>query len=416
VAGDANTHLAAGTRLGRYEIEGTLGSTSLATVYRALNRDTGMRVALKRPVTPSDNTRWEIEARLLSELDHPGVARLVDHFEEPAGGYNLVMRLVDGTDLGRLLWDRGAPGLPVRDVLDWMRDACQAVQYLHDQQIIHGDVKPRNLVLGRERVVLVDFGLATRLADDTQAPRGGTPRFMAPEVFAGEPASPRSDVFGLAASAWNLITGSPPAYGEDRTLEGISGASPELERTLLAGLAFQPEARIESPAALAGALGLTIDHASGASLAASIAHDGFERRLLEAVVQAAAAAFEAAAASIALVERAEDRLVYLAAWGAGAHEVVGMHLPRGTGIAGAAADTGRAQVVPRCRADARFAAQVARGTGYVPYTMLVIPVRRDGAVIGVLSLLDRRDGEPYELDDLPRAEPFAELAAAAFRS
>jgi hypothetical protein len=294
-----------------------------------------------------------------------------------------------------------------------MGDACQALQYLHDQQIVHGDVKPRNLVRGRERVVLVDFGLATRLAGDTYSARGGTPRFMAPEVFAGEPASPRSDVFGIAASAWNLITGSPPAYGEDRTLEAIAEAPTELEQALRAGLAFKPEARIESAAAMAEAFGSPIDHASGASLAVSIPHGGIRRPLLEAVVRATAGAFDAAAASIALVDRAERRLAYVAAWGAGANGVVGMHLPSGMGIAGAAAETGKAQVVPRCRTDSRFAAQVARGTGYVPYTILVLPVRHDGAVIGVLSLLDRRDGEPYGPDDIPRAELFAELAAAA---
>lgn len=415
MAVDANVNAGGGTRLGRYEIEETLGSSQVATVYRAVDLDTGARVALKRPAGSTDSARWEIEARLLSELDHPGVARLVDHFEEPAGSYNIVMRLVDGTDLGHLLWDRGAPGLPVHDVLHWMRDACQALQYLHDQQIVHGDVKPRNLVRGRERVVLVDFGLATRIASDTHAARGGTPRFMAPEVFAGEPPSPRSDVFGIAASAWNLITGSPPAYGEDRTLEGVSEAPPALEQALLAGLAFKPEARIESATAMAEALGLPIDHASGASLAASIEHGGIRRGLLEAVVHAAAGAFEAAAASVALVDRAGHELIYVAAWGAGARDVAGMHLPSGTGIAGAAVDTDKAQVVPRCRTDPRFAAQVAKGTGYVPYTMLVLPVRHDGAVIGVLSLLDRRDGEPYGPDHLPRAEPFAELVAAALR-
>jgi eukaryotic-like serine/threonine-protein kinase len=413
VAVDANAHVGAGTRLGRYEIEETLGSTPLATVYRALDLDSGARVALKRASASADHARWEIEARLLSELDHPGVARLIHHFEEPAGTYNIVMRLVDGTDLGRLLWDRGTPGLPVPDVLRWIGDACEALQYLHNQQIVHGDVKPRNLVLGRERVVLVDFGLATRLARDSDSARGGTPRFMAPEVYGGEPASSRSDVFGIAASAWNLITGSPPAYGEDRTLEAIAEAPPELEQALRAGLAFKPEVRIESAAAMAEAIGSRCDHAPGASLAASIPHSGIKRPLLEAVVRTAAGAFEAAAASIALVDRAEPQLVYVAAWGAGASGIVGMRLPANTGIAGAAAGTGKAQVVPRCRTDARFAAAVAMGTGYVPYTILAVPVRRGGAVIAVLSLLDRRDGEPYGSDDIPGAELFAELAAAA---
>ena len=236
---------------------------------------------------------------------------------------------------------------------------------------------------------------------------------MAPEVFADEPVSPRSDVFSIAASAWDMITGSPPAYGEDRTLEGIPGATPELERVLRAGLAFRPEDRIESAAALANASGAQLGSSLGASLAASIDGDGRGRPLLEAVVHAAAGVFGAAAASIALADPARERLTYAAAWGAGAREVVGVEIARGQGIGGAALESGKAQIVPRCRTDSRFAAQVASSTGYVPHTMLVVPLRRDDEIIGVLSLLDRRGGDPFGPDDVPRAELFAEIASAA---
>jgi molybdopterin/thiamine biosynthesis adenylyltransferase len=409
----AATYLPRGARLGRYEIEDAVGTGALATVYRARDLENDARVALKRPLVPGDDARWEIEARLLAELTHPGLASLVDHFEEPAGIYNIVMRLVEGTDLARLRWDQGTPGLPVRDVLHWVGQVCEALQYLHDQQIMHGDVKPRNLVRGRDRVVLVDLGLATRLGSDTTTARGGTPRFMAPEVFAGDAVSPRSDVFGIAASAWDLITGSPPAYGEDRTLEAIPGATPELERVLRAGLAFKPEERIESAAALADASGAPMDTPLGGSLAVSVERAGLRRPLLEAVVQAAAGVFEAAAASIAVADPTGGHLTYVAAWGAGASDVVGLELARGEGIGGAAAESGKAQIVPRCRTDSRFAAQVASSTGYVPHTMLVLPLRRDGATVGVLSLLDRRDGDPFGPDDVPRAELFAEVAAAS---
>jgi hypothetical protein len=220
-------------------------------------------------------------------------------------------------------------------------------------------------------------------------------------------------VFGVAATAWTLITGNPPAYGEDRTLDGIADASPDVERALHAGLAFKPEDRIESAMALGDALGAPATATTGTSLSVSVEHDRINGPLLEAVVTAAAGLFEAAAASIAVVDRIERRLKYVAAWGAGAGEVVGLQLLGRTGIAGAAVESDKAQVVPRCRTDPRFAAQVARGTGYVPYTMLVLPLRRVGAVAGVLSLLDRRDGGPYGPDDIPRAELLADVAAAA---
>ncbi|MGA3360718.1 MAG: protein kinase [Solirubrobacteraceae bacterium] len=413
MATNATLPLHRGSRLGRYEIEDVLGTGASSTVYRARDTGDGTRVALKRPSAAGDPAHWEIEARLLSELSHPGLASLVDHFEEPTGVYNIVMRLVEGIDLARLRWDQGGQGLPVRDVMRWIGQACETVQYLHEQQIVHGDVKPRNLVVGGERVVLVDFGLATRMSGEGAVARGGTPGYIAPELFAGEAVSFRSDVFAIAASAWDLITGGPPAYGEDRTLEAIPDVTPELEKALHAGLAFRPEERIESPAALAEVSGMRTEMPTGASLAVSIEREGLKRPLLEAIVRAAAGVFEAAAASIALADPTGGHLTYVAAWGAGARNVVGLELTRGQGIAGAAAESGQAQIVARCRTDPRFALEVARSTAYVPHTMLVLPLRRDGTVAGVLSLLDRRGGDPFGVDDLPRAELFAAVAAAS---
>jgi hypothetical protein len=123
--------------------------------------------------------------------------------------------------------------------------------------------------------------------------------------------------------------------------------------------------------------------------------------------------FEAAASSIALADRDSGDLVYAAAWGAGATEVVGTRVARGVGVAGAVLASGDAQAVPHCRADPRFASSVATRTGYIPYTMLVVPLRRSGTTIGVLSVLDRRDGAPYEPTDIPRGELFADVAVAA---
>jgi GAF domain-containing protein len=123
--------------------------------------------------------------------------------------------------------------------------------------------------------------------------------------------------------------------------------------------------------------------------------------------------FEAAAASIALVDEATGELVYEAAWGAGASEVVGLRLPPGAGLAGAVVASGEGVAVPECRSDPRFASQVAAKTGYVPYTMLDTPLIRDGKTIGVLALLDRRDGGPYRHEDLARAALFADLAVVA---
>lgn len=105
-------------------------------------------------------------------------------------------------------------------------------------------------------------------------------------------------------------------------------------------------------------------------------------------------------------------VTYVAAWGAGADEIVGTRLTSGTGIAGAVTTSGEPQAVASCRSDPRFAAQLAEATGYVPYTMLVLPLQRGDRTTGLLSVLDRRDGNPYLPSDIPRGALFCDLAEA----
>jgi len=407
--------LRAGESLGRYRIDGIVGRSTTGTVYRARDPTRDCDVAIKRMRGFGDSTRCEIEARLLSRLDHPHVVRVLEHFGGADGSYSIVMDLVEGTDLSRVLWDRGAPGLPLHEVVQLAREACEALQYLHDQQVVHGDVKPQNLIRGMNGVVLVDFGAAAALdARHGGVATAGTPRFMAPEVFAGGAITPRSDVFSLAATVWNLLTGSLPVYGDETSLsDTVAGVTPDFEAALREALEVVPAKRLPSAAALAKVLGTPLGERRGASLALSLAGEDVDRQLVEAIVGAAAAMFEAAAASIAMLDPGSGDLVYRAAWGAGADEIVGVRLRPDVGIAGAVVRTGVAQAVPDCRSDDRFASQVASGTGYVPHTMLVTPLLRDGRTIGALSWLDRRDGRPYEPDDTGRAAVFAELSVVA---
>jgi predicted Ser/Thr protein kinase len=407
--------LAEGSQLGRYRIEGFLSEGAMGAVYRAHNIVTNTDVAIKQMLASEHTARFEIEARLLSQLKHPRVVEVLDHFQDASGVYYIVMELVPGSDLGRMLEERGSPGLPVPEVIEYARQACEALQYVHEQQIIHRDVKPANLICGENGVTLVDFGVATQLTTtDTGTVGIGTPRFMAPEVFAGGMASPRSDVFSLAATVWNLITGEPPVYADDTKLhEQFAGVSAELEETLRAGLEIMPERRVASIEAFALALGAGMLEREGASLATSLEESDAPSNLIEAVVRTAAGVFEAAAASIALIDRTTQELVFQAAWGAGAKEIVGVRLAPGVGIAGAVVASGEGQAVPECRSDPRFAKQIAAGTGYVPHTMVVVPLKRDGRVVGALSVLDRRDGGSYGAGDLERANLFAELAITA---
>jgi predicted Ser/Thr protein kinase len=400
--------------VGDYEIVEPISRGAMGAVYRARDHS-GREVALKRLIQEGVRERLEIEARLLSGLRHPRVVEVYGHVRDAEGDY-LVMELVRGRDLGRLVEEEGR--LPLERALEYARQACEAVQYVHEQQIVHRDVKPQNLVICETRgVVLVDFGIARELVGETSGTRGvGTPRYMAPEVLVGEAVSPRSDVYGLAATVWTLISGRPPSYRDSTVLaDEVERVTQPLERTLRRGLDPHPERRFGSAAAFAAALGSPLAAMEGESLAASAAGPEEGRALVEGIVRTAAGVFEAAAASLALIEPTTGELVYQASWGAGAEEIVGVRLEPGRGIAGSAVESGEAIVVPRCRDDERFAAQIASGTGYVPNTMMVVPLVRAGRVVGALSILDRRDGGPYRAADVPRARLFAELAVTAIR-
>jgi len=403
------------TLRGRYRVDEPISSGAMGAVYRATDLGNDAEVAIKRCTSPHHDQRFEAEARLLSSLQHPRVVRIIDHFATPSGQY-LVMDLVRGTDLGVLLEQRGTPGLPVEQAIAYTRQTCEALQYVHDQQIVHRDVKPQNLILSEDGIVLVDFGIA-RVLDEVEAQGTvgiGTPRFMAPEVFAAGNVSTRTDVFGVAATLWTLLAGRPPVYAEPTKLSSIvPEVTPELERTILAGLEMIPERRVASVAAFAKALGAPLLTETGVSLAVSIQDPDASRELMEAIVHTAAGVFGAAAASICLVDKTTGELVYQSAWGAGAREIVGVRLSPGAGIAGQVVSSGVAEAVPDCRTDPRFAVRIAEGTGYVPYTMLVVPLQRGGRPIGALSILDRRDGHAYRGDDLEAAGLFAHLAVKA---
>jgi Protein kinase domain/GAF domain len=403
------------TLQGRYHVVEPISAGAMGAVYRAVETGAGTEVALKQSTNPHHDERFDVEARLLASLQHPRVVRIIDHFSAPSGRY-LVMDLVRGIDLGALLKQRGQPGLPVEQAIEYVRQTCEALQYVHDQQIVHRDIKPQNLILSEQGIVVVDFGIA-RLLDDVEALGTvgiGTPRFMAPEVFAGGRVSPRTDVFGVAATLWTLIAGRTPVYADPTKLSSlVPDVTPELERTIAAGLEMIPERRVASVAAFAKALGAPLRTETGISLAVSIDNPDASRSLMEAVVHTAAGVFGAAAASIALIDETTGELVYQSAWGAGAREIVGVRMPPGAGIAGGVVTSGVPEAVPDCRTDPRFASRIAAGTGYVPYTMLVVPLRRAGREIGALSILDRRDGHGYRQDDIEPALLFADLAVKA---
>src|SRR3954463_7721836 len=166
-----------GSQLGRYRIEGYLSEGAMGAVYRAHNIVTDTEVAIKQMLASEHTARFEIEARLLSQLKHPRVVEVLDHFQDASGVYYIVMELVPGSDLGRMLEQRGTPGLPVPEVIEYARQTCEALRYVLEHQIIPRDVKTAHRICAENGVTLVYFGVATQLtATETGTVGIGTPR------------------------------------------------------------------------------------------------------------------------------------------------------------------------------------------------------------------------------------------------
>jgi class 3 adenylate cyclase/WD40 repeat protein len=235
----------------RYEPLEVVGRGGEASVLKAIDTRHERLVALKVRIVPPDGSaeRPLVETRaLLSLPPHPGLAHARDDFFD-GDRYVLVLDWVDGVNLARLLVDEGRPGLPVSSVLHWVAQAAEALSALHQHGVVHGDVKPANLILDRTgRIVLVDLGSSS--APMTAAAGGGTSGFRAPEVAAGAPAVRASDVFSLAATAFTLLTGTAPTGARPAWTGLPADVAARFEAALRAGLAIDPARRPATPGEL----------------------------------------------------------------------------------------------------------------------------------------------------------------------
>lgn len=137
---------------------------------------------------------------------------------------------------------------------------------------------------------------------------------------------------------------------------------------------------------------------------------------LRALAEAAVAVFRVTAISIAIHDRATDRLVFRAAAGPQGGGVIGLSIGAHDGIAGYVFSTGQALAVAEAAADPRFERSTAERTGYIPASLLAVPLIDDAGILGVMELLDRRDGEPFDLADIELATRMAAAATALVRA
>jgi serine/threonine protein kinase len=224
--------LAAGTKVGPYEIQSPLGAGGMGEVYRATDTKLGRDVALK--VLPAEMAhdperlgRFRREAKVLAQLDHPNIVTSYS-VEESDGVHFLTMQLVEGQPLDRLI-PQG--GLPVEQIIEIAGALGDALAAAHEKGIVHRDLNPANVMVSNEgRVKVLDFGLAkdvraassgdATMTSDSRTQVGvvmGTPAYMSPEQTSGRPLDHRTDIFSMGVLLHEMATGR-------RSFEGNSSA------------------------------------------------------------------------------------------------------------------------------------------------------------------------------------------------
>jgi serine/threonine-protein kinase len=191
---------------GRYRIERTLGRGGTATVYSAIDEETGARVALKFLLADSPAGEhvalFQREYHTLAQITHPSVIRVLDYGVTEAGPF-YTMELLDGRDLHEL-----AP-LPWKDACRVLREVASALAILHSRRLVHRDVSHRNVRVTTDgRAKLIDFGAMTPMG--FVATVIGTPPFLSPEAAYREPLDQRADLYALGALGYWLLTARHP--------------------------------------------------------------------------------------------------------------------------------------------------------------------------------------------------------------
>ncbi len=252
----------------------------MGEVYLAVDQRLGSAVALKRTSFAEDEllaAAFEREAKILARLRHPVLPKVSDHFAENGEQY-LVMEHISGDDLSKRLETAGKP-FPPTWVMFWADQMLDALAYLHSHEppIIHRDIKPQNLKLTDENhIVLLDFGLSKDTANRSVLSQPGssgsvvgyTPHFAPMEQIRGTGTSPRSDIYALSATLYQLISNEVPADALTRADIMLNGqpdpirplsdinsdVSPAVSNVILKGLEVTQDKRFPTASEMQRAL------------------------------------------------------------------------------------------------------------------------------------------------------------------
>lgn len=306
----------------RYLIVHLIGKGGMGEVYLAVDQRLGSAVALKRTFFAGDDmlgNAFEREARTLARMRHPVLPKVSDHFGEGDEQY-LVMEHISGDDLSKRLEAAGKP-FPVSWVLFWADQLLDALSYLHTHEppIIHRDIKPQNLKLTDENhIILLDFGLSKTSTGQTNISQSGstgsvvgyTPHYAPMEQIRGIGTSPRSDLYSLSATIYQLLTNSVPVDALSRADSMLNGLAdpitppyelnPEVPTVvsdvILRGMEVSQEKRFANAREMQRVLRKAFNELQQATSASTVAFSAEEAEAIRSASQAQPVAFNAEAA------------------------------------------------------------------------------------------------------------------------
>jgi serine/threonine protein kinase/tetratricopeptide (TPR) repeat protein/TolB-like protein len=280
---------------GRYEVLSLLGQGGMGTVYKVFDRELERTVVLKaiRPELIGNASllrRLKQETLLTRQIAHPNVVRVFDL--GVAGRLRFItMEFVDGDDL-RTVLDRVGKLSP-KEAVAVVKQICSGLEAAHAEDVTHRDLKPRNILIGRDgRVRIADFGLARSLEETGLTRTGGvigTPDYMAPEQATGDPTDGRSDIFALGVVFYECLTGRLPFTNRSfagsllsrtrNSAEPITAVDPSLPdwlaRIVMRCLERDPGKRFQTARELLAALeAKSVDHSSASESASGVIQPG----------------------------------------------------------------------------------------------------------------------------------------------
>lgn len=211
------------SQLGRYEILGELGHGAMGVVYKARDPLIDRVVAIKTinlglalDEKKEYEERFYQEAKAAGRLSHPNIVTIYDVGKSGDVAY-IAMEFLQGRELRDIMDDGGL--LPVDQTLDIVAQVAQGLAYAHEHDIVHRDVKPANIMVGRDgHVKITDFGIARMASSAVRTQTGmvlGSPKYMSPEQVMGKPIDRRSDIFSLGVMLYEMVTGEAPFVGEN---------------------------------------------------------------------------------------------------------------------------------------------------------------------------------------------------------